>query len=204
MAFVTFEGIDCSGKTTQINLLKKGFVGRKDVLFTANPGETLLGKELRRILLHRANLKLSEINEMFLFFTGIQDDFEKIVLPALSKNQTVLCDRYYDSTIAYQGFGRRLDINKILRLVEVTGLPEPQLTILFRIEYEIFKERSIGKASKDKIESSKSHFYENVIAGYDKLAKIYKNRYVILDGIKPVESLHNEVKEVLKERLGIC
>ncbi|OGI19093.1 MAG: dTMP kinase [Candidatus Melainabacteria bacterium RIFCSPHIGHO2_02_FULL_34_12] len=204
MYFITFEGIDGSGKTTQIDLLKKHFSGRKDVIFTANPGETQLGKELRKILLHRNDLKLSEINEMFLFFTGIQDNYEKVILPAISQEKNVLCDRYYDSTIAYQGFGRRLDINKILKLVEVTALPEPNLTILFRIDFDVFLERAEKKASKDKIESSKSQFYKSVISGYDELAKIHKNRYVVLDGLRPIELLHKQVIEVLKDRLNIC
>ena len=203
MPFITFEGIDCSGKTTQIDLLKKHFKDRKDILFTLNPGETLLGKELRKILLHRNDLRLSEINEMFLFFTGIQDNYEKIILPSISQNKTVFCDRYYDSTIAYQGFGRRLDINKIIKLVEVISLPEPNLTFLFRIDFETFLERSKNKGEKDKIESSKEQFYKNVIAGYDELSGIFKTRYIVLDGSKPQETLHNAVKEILKEKLNI-
>ncbi len=204
MPFVTFEGIDCSGKTTQIDLLKKHFANRKDVIFTLNPGETPLGKELRKILLHRNDLRLSEINELFLFFTGIHDNYEKVILPSLSQNKIVFCDRYYDSTIAYQGFGRRLDINKILKLVEVSALPEPNLTFLFGINFEVFLARSQKKDSKDKMESSKNQFYKSVIAGYDELAKTYKNRYVVLDGSKPIELLHSEVKEILKKRLNIC
>ena len=204
MSFVTFEGIDCSGKTTQIELLKKHFSKRKDIIFTLNPGETSLGKELRKILLHRKDLKLSEINELFLFFAGIHDNYEKIILPSASQDKIVFCDRYYDSTIAYQGFGRRLDINKILKLVEVSALPEPNLTFLFRIDFEVFVERSEKKDLKDKMENSKSQFYKSVIAGYDELATIYKNRYVVLDGSKSIELLHEEVKKVLKSRLDIC
>ncbi|MBI3590572.1 MAG: dTMP kinase [Candidatus Melainabacteria bacterium] len=204
MYFITFEGIDGSGKTTQIDLLKKYFAKSKDIIFTSNPGETQLGKELRKILLHRNDLKLSEINEMFLFFTGIQDNYEKVILPAISQQKNVFCDRYYDSTIAYQGFGRRLDINKILKLVEVSALPEPNLTFLFRIDFDIFIERGKQKGTKDKIESSKSQFYKSVIAGYDELAKIHKSRYVVLDGSNPVELLHRQVKEVLKNKLDIC
>ena len=204
MSFVTFEGIDGSGKTTQIDLLKKHFLKQKDVIFTANPGETHLGTELRKILLHRKNLKLSEINEMLLFFTGIQDNFEKIILPALSGKKIVYCDRYYDSTIAYQGFGRRLDINKILKLAEVCALPEPNLTFLFRIDFEVFLTRQQKKESKDKIENSKSEFYKNVINGYDELARIYKNRYVVLNGAEPVELLHKQVLSILKDKLDIC
>ena len=204
MSFVTFEGIDCSGKTTQIESLKNLLSKRNDFIFTSNPGDTQLGNELRKIILHRKNLKLSEINEMFLFFAGIQDNYEKIILPALSQNKIVFCDRYYDSTIAYQGFGRRLNMNKIIKLVEVTELPEPDLTFLFRIDFDIFISRSEKKEAKDKIEISKAQFYKDVIAGYDELAKIYKNRYVVLDGSKPIESLHKEVILVLKDRLNIC
>lgn len=204
MSFVTFEGIDGSGKTTQIDLLRKKFSKDKNFLFTANPGETHLGKELRKILLHRHDLKLSEINEMFLFFTGIQDNYEKIILPAISAKKNVFCDRYYDSTIAYQGFGRRLDINKILKLVEVSALPEPNLTFLFRIDFNVFAERFKVKGIKDKMENSKKAFYMEVINGYDELAKIYKTRYVVLDGTKSQEALHNEVLQILKERLNIC
>ena len=204
MSFITFEGIDCSGKTTQIDLLQKAFLKTKNVIFTSNPGETQLGKELRKILLHRVDLKLSEINEMFLFFTGIHDTYEKIILPALAQNKIVFCDRYYDSTIAYQGFGRRLDMSKILKLVEVSALPEPNLTFLFRIDFDVFLERSDKKGSKDKIENSKNQFYKNVISGYDELATTYKNRYVVLDGSEPIELLHKQVKRVLKERLDIC
>ena len=204
MNFVTFEGIDSSGKTTQIDKLKNFFEGRDNIIFTSNPGETQLGKELRKILLHKKDLKLSEINEMFLFFTGIHDNYEKIILPALSASKNIFCDRYYDSTIAYQGFGRRLDINKILKLVDVSGLPEPILTFLFRIDFEVFLERASKKKNKDKMENSKNEFYKNVICGYDELAKTYKNRYVVLDGAKPIDLLHKEVREVLKERLDIC
>lgn len=204
MPFITFEGIDSSGKTTQIELLKKTFSKRKDIVFTANPGETQLGKELRKILLHRANLMLSETNEMLLFFTGIQDNYEKIVLPAVSQQKVVFCDRYYDSTIAYQGFGRKLDIKRMLSLVDICNLPEPNLTFLFRIDIDTFIERTNKKASKDKIESSKTDFYKHVIEGYDELSKLHKNRYIVLDGSKPIELLHNEVKEILKEKLDIC
>lgn len=204
MYFITFEGIDGSGKTTQIDLLKKTFTGRKDIIFTSNPGETQLGKELRKILLHRNDLKLSELNELFLFFTSVQDNYEKVILPAISQKKNVFCDRYYDSTIAYQGFGRRLDINKIIKLIEFSALPEPHLTILFRIDFEVFLERSKLKGVKDKMESSKSEFYKSVITGYDELANIHKNRYVVLDGSKPVELLHRQVKEALNNRLNIC
>ncbi len=204
MSFVTFEGIDSSGKTTQIDLLKKYFKNNKNVVFTSNPGETQLGKELRKILLHKADLKLSETNEMLLFFTGIQDNYEKIVLPACSQDKLVLCDRYYDSTIAYQGFGRKLNIKKMLDLVDICGLPEPLITFLFKIDIDTFKERSEKKGSKDKIESSKSDFYKHVIEGYDELAKLHKDRYIVLDGLKPIKVLHNEVKEILKEKLNLC
>lgn len=203
MYFVTFEGIDGSGKTTQIDLLKKYFSKSRDIIFTSNPGETQLGKELRKILLHRGDLKLSEINEMFLFFTGIQDNYEKVILPAISQKKNVFCDRYYDSTIAYQGFGRRLDMNKILKLVEVTALPEPNLTFLFRIDFNLFVERAEKKDMKDKMETSKGQFYNRVIAGYDELAKIYKNRYVVVEGSKSVEDLHDELKQILMDRLNI-
>jgi len=204
MSFITFEGIDGSGKTTQIELLKKVYSSRKEVIFTSNPGETQLGNELRKILLHKTELRLSEINEMFLFFTGIHDNYEKIILPAMSQDKIVFCDRYYDSTIAYQGFGRRLDINKILKLVEVSALPEPNLTFLFRIDFDVFLGRSKKKDKKDKIENSKNQFYKSVIAGYDELAKIYKNRYVVLDGSESIELLHKEVLGILKDKLNIC
>ena len=203
MSFITFEGIDCSGKTTQIDLLKKSFKNKNNIIFTSNPGETHLGKELRKILLHRRDLKLSEINELFLFFTGIQDNYEKIILPALAQKKIVFCDRYYDSTIAYQGFGRGLNLKKILKLVEVSALPEPQLTVLFRIDFNIFLERANKKGKKDKMESSKQQFYKDVIKGYDQLAKIYKNRYIVLDASEPIELLHREVKEILKDRINI-
>lgn len=204
MYFITFEGIDGSGKTTQIDLLKKHFSKDKNIIFTSNPGETQLGKELRKILLHRHDLKLSEINEMFLFFTGIHDNYEKVILPAISGKKNVFCDRYYDSTIAYQGFGRRLDMNKILKLVEVSALPEPNLTFLFRIDFNVFLERIEKKGIKDKMENSKTAFYMGVINGYDELSNIYKNRYVVLDGTKPQEILHNEVIQTLRSRLNIC
>ena len=204
MSFITFEGIDCSGKTTQIKLLKKEFGGKKGIVFTANPGDTKLGKELRNLLLHKSNLKISEINEAFLFFTGICDNYEKNILPSLSQKKIVLCDRYYDSTIAYQGFGRRLDVNKIIKLAEISGLPEPDLTFLFRIEYKLFRERRGKKDSNDNIENSKAQFYESVIAGYDELANIYKTRYIVIDGSQSIEKVNLQVKKILSDKLNIC
>ena len=203
MSFITFEGIDCSGKTTQIALLKERFASNKNIVFTSNPGDTHLGNELRKILLHRSNLKVSGINEVFLFFAGILDNYEKIILPTLSQGKIVFCDRYYDSTIAYQGFGHGLDVGKIIKLLEVSALPEPNLTFLFRIIYSDFSLRSQKKEKKDKIENLKEQFYAGVIEGYDELAKIYKNRYIILDGTKPIEVLQKEIIEILKEKLGI-
>ena len=95
-------------------------------------------------------------------------------------------------------------MNKILKLVEITALPEPNLTFLFRIDFQLFTKRSSKKQAKDKIESSRNQFYKHVISGYDELASIFKKRYVVLDGSKSIEMLHKEVKEILKDRLDIC
>lgn len=190
--FITFEGCDGCGKTTQLELLAqylkdKGF----DVITTREPGAKGLGVKLREILLNYDG-EVSSNCESFLFLADRAQHIDTIVKPAISAGKIVLCDRHIDSTVAYQGYGRGLDLQQInyLNTIATSGL-KPDLTLLFDVDTETSMQR-VGK-NQDRMESAGIEFQERVRQGYLELAKSEPNRIKVLDSRKTIEQLHQEV-----------
>ena len=198
--FITFEGCDGCGKTTQLGLLaeflkKKGY----DVLITREPGAIGLGEKIRELLLNY-NGEVSQMCESFLFLADRAQHIDKIVKPAINKGIIVLCDRHTDSTIAYQGYGRGLDIKELNRLNEiVTNGMKPDLTLLFDVDSQTSMKR-VGD-NKDRMENAGFEFQEKVRAGYLELAKIEPERIKIFNSLKSIEKLHVEVVNVVTKIL---
>ena len=196
--FITFEGADGCGKTTQIELLNKylqqqGF----KTLVTREPGAKGLGEKLREILLNYDG-EVSPNCESFLFLADRAQHVDCVIKPALKDGVIVLCDRHTDSTVAYQGYGRQLDIEQIKKLNEiaVNGL-KPDLTIVFDIDIETSMQR-VGK-TKDRMESAAMDFFNRVRNGYLAIAKDEPNRVKVINAADTIDKIHNQVVELVEK-----
>ena len=193
--FITFEGADGCGKTTQLNLLREYLQNNNfDVLVTREPGAKGLGEKLRDILLNYDG-EVSSRCESFLFLADRAQHIDTIVKPALKKGQIILCDRHTDSTVAYQGYGRGLDIEQINKLNDIAtdGL-KPDLTFVFDIDITTSMLR-VGN-EKDRMESAGNDFFERVRKGYLEIAKNEPERVKVIDAKKPIDKVF---ESVLKE-----
>lgn len=196
--FITFEGADGCGKTTQIELLdkylqEKGF----KTLVTREPGAKGLGEKLREILLNYDG-EVSPNCESFLFLADRTQHVDCVIKPALKKGIIVLCDRHTDSTVAYQGYGRQLDIEQIKKLnkIAVNGL-KPNLTIVFDIDIETSMQR-VGK-TKDRMESAGTEFFNRVRNGYLAIAKEEPNRVKVINSADTIENIHKQVVGLVEQ-----
>ena len=195
--FITFEGADGCGKTTQIELLDKYLRGRGgNTLLTREPGGKGLGVKLREILLNYDG-EVSPTAESFLFLADGAQHIDCIIKPALKAGTIVLCDRHTDSTVAYQGYGRGLDLNRINSLNEIaTGGLKPDLTIVFDIDVETSMQR-VGK-EKDRMESAGVEFFNRVREGYLQIAKSEPERVKVINSSDTIENIHNQVVELVE------
>lgn len=190
--FITFEGIDGCGKTTQMNLLteyleKNGY----DVVITREPGGKGLGEKIREILLNYDG-DVSSNAEAFLFLADRAQNIENIVSPAVEAGKVVLCDRHTDSTIAYQGYGRGVDIERLTMLNNLaTGGKKPDLTIIFDIDIETSMTR-VGR-EKDRMESAGIEFFNNVRNGYLEIAKQEPARVKVIESTRDIQTIHRDV-----------
>lgn len=200
--FITFEGADGCGKTTQIELLdkylqEKGF----KTLVTREPGAKGLGEKLREILLNYDG-EVSPNCESFLFLADRAQHVDCVIRPALKQGTIVLCDRHTDSTVAYQGYGRGLNIEQIKKLNEiaVNGL-KPDLTIVFDIDIETSMKR-VGK-TKDRMESAGMDFFNRVRKGYLAIAQNEPDRVKVINSADTIENIHKQVIELVDKRVNI-
>lgn len=199
--FITFEGADGCGKTTQIELLNK-YLQQKGfkTLVTREPGAKGLGEKLREILLNYDG-EVSPNCESFLFLADRAQHVDCVIKPALKDGVIVLCDRHTDSTVAYQGYGRQLDIEQIKKLngIAVNGL-KPDLTIVFDIDIETSMQR-VGK-TKDRMESAGMDFFNRVRNGYLAIAKEEPNRVKVINSADAIERIHNQVVELVEKAVN--
>ncbi len=204
--FITFEGADGSGKTTQLNNVKafleqKGF----DVVVTREPGALEIGQKIRNILLHHDGI-VADRCEIFLFLADRAQHVETFIKPAIEEGKIVLCDRHTDSTIAYQGYGRGQDINLLndLNKIAINGL-KPDLTLLFDVSTEVSQER-VG-SEKDRMESAGLEFHRKVRNGYLELQKQEPDRIKLVNANNSIEEVFEDTKEIvsklIQEKQGV-
>jgi dTMP kinase len=201
--FITFEGIDYSGKSTQAKLLVERLQQQgDDVMFLREPGGTAVSEKIRTILLDKKHLTMSQTAELLLFSAARSQLVQEIILPGLAERKIVVCDRFYDSTTAYQGYGRGLNLDHIRLINEfaTSGLL-PDVTFIVEIPVEeIARRRSLTGSSPDRMESSGENFYRKVFQGYRSIASAEPRRCVLLDGLHPVEQLHEKIWTIIQQR----
>jgi dTMP kinase len=196
--FITIEGIDGAGKSTQLAWLCNFFEGRgRSVLATREPGGTEIGESLRTLLLHPGHAMHAE-TETLLIFAARREHIARVILPALADGKVVLCDRFTDATYAYQGYGRGVDLAK-LRLLEewVQGPLQPDLTLLFDIPVDVGRQRAAGSREADRFEREKSEFFERVRGGYLERAKEYPARFAVIDASTSPADIQKQLEILL-------
>ena len=201
--FITFEGIEGSGKSSLIAQLKKYFKSSKlEAFFSKEPGGTDLGKEIRKTLLN-PKYSFDPTSELLLLLADRAEHVQKIIRPNLQKNKLIFCDRYLDSTLAYQGSGRNLDKKIIKEMFKVLDFPIPDLTILLDVPVQIGLSRARKRNKLDRFEKEDLNFHENVRRSYLDLAKNDSKRIVIFDSSISEEELFKKAVNLIKSRISV-
>ncbi|GAB7003497.1 hypothetical protein JCM18899A_09680 [Nocardioides sp. AN3] len=195
--FVCFEGGEGSGKSTQSRLLRDALTAEGySVLLTFEPGDTVVGRELRRIVLSPETGQLDDKTEALIYAADKAEHVETVVLPALARGQVVVTDRYVDSTLAYQGAGRSLAVAEVEQVARwATGDLRPHLTVVLDLEPSAGLGRFEGR---DRIEGESLEFHERVREAFVAMAKADPDHYLVLDARAPVE----EIAKAIRERLS--
>ena len=198
--FITFEGPDGSGKTTQIRLLEqycreKGF----DVILTREPGGTPISEAIRNLLLDPAHKEMDGVTEALLYAASRAQHVAEKIRPALEQGSIVLCDRFMDSSIAYQGYARGLgDDVRVINEFAVQGT-QPDITFFMDLSAAAGKARVAAARDMDRLEQEDLSFHNAVYEGYLQLKEIYADRYVCIDASRSIEQIAEEIRERFDE-----
>ncbi|EEK11212.1 dTMP kinase [Staphylococcus hominis] len=196
-AFITFEGPEGSGKTTVLNQINKLLSENYNVISTREPGGVSTGEEIRNILLDGENIDIR--TEALLFAASRREHLVEKVIPALKNNKVVLCDRYIDSSLAYQGYARGIGIEEVKKINEfaINGL-YPDLTIYLDIDAEVGRERILkNQRSQNRLDKETLTFHQKVIEGYKTLIKTNPERFKVVDATQSIESVISNTYEII-------
>lgn len=204
--FITAEGVEGCGKTTVLQmvydeLLKEGY----DVLLTREPGGVKISEQIRNIILNKENTELDDRSEALLFAASRRQLLVEKIYPALKDNKIVLCDRYVDSSLAYQGGGKNLGVEEVLNInLFATNNTLPDLTLLFDIEPELGLKRIASNSNREvnRLDLEKIEFYNKVRNTFLDLSKKYSDRYVVIDASLPLEEVYQTALKIIKEKLN--
>ncbi len=202
--FVTFEGPEGSGKTTQIRRLAAFLEAQGyQVVMTREPGGTLIGDQIRQILLAHGNEAMKTRTEVLLFQASRAQHVAELIQPALDQGKIVLCDRFADSTLAYQGFGRGESLEDLRRLIAyATNGLKPHLTLLLDVDVEEgLRRRQPLLQEWNRLDAEALAFHQKVREGYLQLAQAEPERWVVVDAEKPIEAVEAAIREIVQARL---
>ena len=201
--FISFEGIEGSGKSTQIELIEeliksKGYQVKK----LREPGTTELGEKIRNIFLEKTTENVDPITEAFLLYASRKHLDQNFLRQSLSDGAIVIADRYADATMAYQSYGKGLDHNFVKLIHDSSQLLSPDLTFYMDISAELSRER-ISDREMDRMESESIHFFKKVREGYLQIAHDNPERVVVLDANKTIDELHESIKKIISNKLNV-
>lgn len=209
--FITFEGGDGTGKTTQIQFLA-GYLRerQRSCIVTREPGGTALGEMIRKVLLKVGDREIARSTELFLYLADRAQHVHEIITPALISGSIVLCDRFSDSTLAYQGYGRGSDLQWLRSLNDAaTGGLRPDLSFLFDCSVDAGLARAAGRrvhsetdpSQEDRFEREKLEFHEKVRKGFLELARLEPGRFRIIDASRSVADVGRQIREIIDREL---
>lgn len=207
--FITFEGMDGSGKSTQAQLLAEHLwaeYGQDKVVLTREPGGTEIGEQIRAVIHSLRNHDMAPMTELLLYNAARAQIVAELIRPALAQGKIVVCDRYADSTLAYQGYGRQLDMDMVRHIIRyATDGLAPDLTFYIDIKIEQgLARRNRGYARGEELnrmDVQTRDFYERVRAGYATMQRADPHRWIVIDGARPVGQVQADLQHALAARL---
>jgi dTMP kinase len=207
--FITFEGGDGTGKSTQVNAAETCLRQRnRPCLATREPGGTELGKLIRKVLLEVGESEIAASTELFLYLADRAQHVKQVVKPALAEGRVVLCDRFTDSTVAYQGYGRGIDLDWLRRLNDTaSGGLQPDLTLLFDCPVEAGLARAAGRQDRDgqpredRFEREELEFHQKVRSGFLEMAGREPERFRVIDASRPVAEVTEQIRAILDKEV---
>lgn len=202
--FISFEGPEGSGKTSHIPILKEYLeCAGYSVTSTREPGGTSIGDQIREVLLSNKNTEMHPRTEILLFQASRTQLVEQVIMPGLARGEILLCDRYADSTIAYQGYGHQVDLNQLYTILEfATGGLKPDLSILLDIEVEAGLRRRQKDGDVNRLDAFVLGFHQRVRAGYHEIVKNEPERWAVVDANQPFEDVQRDLRKVITEKLA--
>lgn len=204
--FITFEGGEGTGKSTQITRLKDALFQQGIQVETfREPGGTVGAEEIRKLLVEGDPARWDGLTEALLMYAARRDLTQKRILPTLADGVWGLSDRFFDSTIAYQGFGQGLGYETILKLNEVVmGDFQPDLTFVFQLDLDVGLARAFGRGgSEDRFENKGKSFHEKVRDGYAEIVKRNPDRCVVINALQDIDQVFSDISKVIYERFGV-
>ncbi len=201
--FISIEGVEGAGKSTNIEAIKQYSVGKEiDFVVTREPGGTVLAEKIRRLLLHVSDDAPAELTELLLIFAARAQHIEKVIQPALENGRSVICDRFTDATYAYQGGGRGLKTSVIAELESmVQGELRPDLTIILDLDPEAGLVRAKERGELDRFETEKDEFFEKVRSAYLDIAISNPDRCFVINAGQSIEQVRADIINLLDKRL---
>ncbi|HHY85054.1 MAG TPA: dTMP kinase [Verrucomicrobia bacterium] len=207
--FITFEGTEGCGKSTQVAILAERIRAQGRVVRALRePGGTPIGEEIRHTLKHsKDNAEMTPEAELLLMNASRAQLVREVIRPALAAGEVVVCDRFYDSTTAYQGYGRQMDLGTVQRIIEVAVAgTRPDLTLLLRVSPEVSWERLRARQAampvvRDRFEEADRGFFDRVARGYEAIAVAEPGRVKVVDGARPVDAVAAEIWSIVQPLL---
>ncbi len=209
--FISFEGMDGCGKSTQARLLAehlRALYGDEKIILTREPGGTKIGEEIRAVIHSLKHDNMASTTEFLLYNAARAQIVSELIRPALADGKIVLCDRYADSTLAYQGYGRQLNMDMVRDVIRyATGGLVPDVTFYFDVSIqEGLARRNQGHARGEELnrmDVQTRDFYERVRAGYETMRRAEPARWVVIDGARPITTVQDELRQRVAERLTL-
>lgn len=199
--FITFEGGEGTGKTTLIQSINEQLSSKYDVITTREPGGSKIAEAIRDIILNPKYLGVTPYTEALLLAASRAQHLDEVIIPALSHNKIVLCDRYIDSSLAYQGYARNLGFDFVLSINDYATKHMPDLTFYIDLDPEVGIKRISNRDKYDRLDQETKDFHLNVRKGYQEIAKRYPNRIVTIEGNQTLDQIINDMMSIIESKL---